>query len=87
MIFDPENDVLILRGPGRSDKDISVLHEEEKAEYKKHLEEQENKRRLNKNRTRSSARRRNMKKRMKMMKQKEKQKENQKKNLVNGESS
>jgi hypothetical protein len=39
VIFDPENDVLLLRRPGLSDEDISVLREEEEEEEEEGLGE------------------------------------------------
>jgi hypothetical protein len=46
VIFDPENDVLLLRRPGLSHEDISVLCEEEETELKKFIEEKEKKKTL-----------------------------------------
>jgi hypothetical protein len=46
VIFDLENDVLLLRRLGLSHKDICVLREEEETELKKFIEEKEKKKRL-----------------------------------------
>jgi hypothetical protein len=46
VIFDPENDVLLLRRPGLSHDDICVLREEEETKLKIFIEEEEKKTKL-----------------------------------------